>query len=589
MVKRTFIALSVAGIATAGAILTTNAVTKDTNCGAIDTAAYNSFKQKLKGVHHKDPVAVCFAPGTDQSVVNAFQAAMQATQGWPAPNQFNLAGRWPGSQGDPATIRWSFVPDGLNIPSGAGEPAAASNLFAGMDAKFGGNRAAWIAKFDEMFARWSLLTGLKYQRVTNGTDPWDDNGDWGQPGSATRGDVRIAMHPIDGPSGILAYNSFPTNGDMVIDGTESWGDSANNYRFLFNVIAHEHGHGIGFAHVCPVQGTKLMEPFYDDGYYGPQQDDIRGGQRNYGDANEPDNDMATAANVGAFNPSSDITLGNVANVSNATSLSIDADGEMDMFKITIASATRLTATVTPVGTTYLSGPQTGNCSTGSSVNALNQADLAIAVLNGAGTTVATASANPSAQAESVAIDLLAAGTYYVKVYETNAPTSIQLYRLRLQGGSASGVLTGTVTFLDWVSPNASLPITIQVRNATTQALLATIPTTTNSLGQYYVNVPGMAANTSYNISVDGLMWLRRTQTVMTPPSTSISGLNFSLPNGDTDGTGEVDAADIDAVIAAFGQTSSSPGFQFARDVDGSGEVDAADIDIVIANFGKVDE
>ncbi len=59
--------------------------------------------------------------------------------------------------------------------------------------------------------------------------------------------------------------------------------------------------------------------------------------------------------------------------------------------------------------------------------------------------------------------------------------------------------------------------------------------------------------------------------------------HLSLRNGDVDNSGEVDAADIDAVIAAFGSTG-----QPIEDVDMSGEVDAADIDIVIANFGQTD-
>ncbi len=54
--------------------------------------------------------------------------------------------------------------------------------------------------------------------------------------------------------------------------------------------------------------------------------------------------------------------------------------------------------------------------------------------------------------------------------------------------------------------------------------------------------------------------------------------------GDVDDSGEVDAADIDAVIANFGSVDP-----IIEDLDLSGEVDAADIDIVIANFGAVDE
>ncbi len=56
--------------------------------------------------------------------------------------------------------------------------------------------------------------------------------------------------------------------------------------------------------------------------------------------------------------------------------------------------------------------------------------------------------------------------------------------------------------------------------------------------------------------------------------------------GDVDRSGEVDAADIDAVISAFGSIFGNNGWNPATDLDQSEEVDAADIDIVIAHFGQ---
>ena len=67
---------------------------------------------------------------------------------------------------------------------------------------------------------------------------------------------------ITGNFGILAYNFFPNSGDMVIDVPDSfYNNTSNNSLGLRNTLAHEHGHGLGLSHVCPVNQTKLMEPF----------------------------------------------------------------------------------------------------------------------------------------------------------------------------------------------------------------------------------------------------------------------------------------------------------------------------------------
>ncbi len=64
---------------------------------------------------------------------------------------------------------------------------------------------------------------------------------------------------------------------------------------------------------------------------------------------------------------------------------------------------------------------------------------------------------------------------------------------------------------------------------------------------------------------------------------------IELYPGDIDESGEIDAADIDIVIANFGSVLGGPGWDGGSDVDGSGEIDAADIDVVIANFGLTDD
>ncbi|MBL8059090.1 MAG: hypothetical protein JNK63_00065 [Chthonomonas sp.] len=85
------------------------------------------------------------------------------------------------------------------------------------------------------------------------------------------------------------------------------------------------------------------------------------------------------------------------------------------------------------------------------------------------------------------------------------------------------------------------------------------------------------------ITFDGLTHVRKGFPI-TLTGSGVSVGTTPLQNGDADASGEVDAADIDLVIADFGSTSVGP-----ADLDVSGEVDAADIDIAIANFGATDE
>lgn len=558
-------------------------------CAQYDVELKKQFAAKLaKRTHVKElgPVSVCFAEGTDPLLMNAFQQALQDAQdgAWPDPNaRYQLTGRWSGAAGSPRVLRWSFVPDGLNIPNGVGEPAAPSTLFASMDAKFGGNRALWIAKFEQIFQRWSQLSGLTYVRVTDGADPWDDGAAWGTAGAdGLRGDVRISSKNIDGASSILAYNMFPSNGDMVIDSSDNWGNSTNDYRFLRNTLGHEHGHGIGLLHVCPIQQSKLMEPYLATGFDGPQQDDVRAAQRQYGDSLEPNDNIASASTAGAIAPASNVTIGTSGAPANASTVSIDRDGAQDFYKITTTGPVKLVTTVTPIGTNYTSGPQTSQCDTGTAFNALAAANLALEVQSAGGTVLGSATGNAVGLAETATVDLPTPGSYYVRVYETDSPTQTQLYKLNLVGQTLPAIISGRITFLDWVNPNRSLPLTVTVRNSTTQAIVASFNTTTDTDGDYSVNTTALTFGQNYTLQIDSSVWLRKSVEVLAAPAITH---DFSVINGDADGSGEVDAADIDRVIAHFGSTGVPP---TDGDLDGSGEVDAADIDIAISNFGGTD-
>jgi hypothetical protein len=231
--------------------------------------------------------------------------------------------------GVPKHLSWSFVPDGTSILSNPGLGvhdnggiAGPSELFSRMDSLFDGNRASWISLFEESFERWSQLIGTTYSRVTLAGQDWDDGAAWESVGSPSRGDIRIAMRNIDGPWTVLAYNYYPQNGDMLLDRNENWSGPGNNYGLLRNVIMHEHGHGIGLRHVCPSDGTKLMEPVISTSFDGPQHDDIRGGQHQHGDPYEQNDTPATAVDLGPITIGSPITVGTIPppSVPNTTAL-----------------------------------------------------------------------------------------------------------------------------------------------------------------------------------------------------------------------------------------------------------------------------
>jgi Matrixin len=380
------------------------------------------------------PPAVCFAPGTPPEEIERGTSGHEdeASAAVTAPERFQIAdtSRWSAtatdgcclSQGEPTTLTYSFVPDGTSLPGGIGEPAAPSDLFAFLDGIYG-SPAIWMPLFHQVFARWSELTGIRYV-----FQPSDDGAALpSAPGAiGVRGDVRIAGHYINGDGGVIAYNWFPGSGDMVLDtGDGFFAYTGGESLLLRNVVAHEHGHGIGLRHSCPLDHTKLMEPIASLDFWGPQHDEVLGGQRGYGDPLEADDTPATAIDLGAV-------AGGTASVAG---LSIDDDADVDLFRFRLTGPGRLSAAITPVGLSYPQGPQNadGSCGTGTTFDSRLQADLALDLLAADATTVlATADDTTAGWAEQLdAVELPEPVTYYLRV-RTGTPNAIQLYDLDLE-------------------------------------------------------------------------------------------------------------------------------------------------------------
>ncbi|MBN8690582.1 MAG: matrixin family metalloprotease [Armatimonadetes bacterium] len=580
------------------------------------TKLVKGFMQDPKATGQNALAVACFAEGTDPAYVAAFQQALeQSAEGaWPgAGSRYFTGTRWNtphvanGTAGQPITLTWSFVPDGTTITStGAsdnGGVSSGSTLFATMDAAFAsaGGRATWIAQFEKIFARWSQVTGITYVRVTSGGNDWDSGASWGTAGNDTTiGDLRISMRNIDGASGsnVLAYNYFPQSGDMVIDSSNiaSYSNAANGYRFLRNVLSHEHGHGMGINHVCPVNASKLMEPFVNTGFDTHQQDDIRAAQSFYGDPYEPNNNVAEATVkpvLGTYSSASGlVNFGNIPlNPSagqpdpiNTSIMSLHPNGpDVDLYRFTVTNPTSVVFTTTPVGSTYLNGPQNsnGSCTAGTNFDALNVANLNATLLGTDGATVlSSATDTGTGVAESTVARTLAAGTYFVRV-NSAAVSSTQGYKCSLNL-RAPQAITGALNVGPFGRPMSSIGATAQFFTPGGTTPLLTVPLTFTSGTNYLNNIVGLNAGT-YDIRFNALHWLsNRVNNVVVPAFGSFTQ-NVTLLNGDCNGDEEVGASDFDTVVANFGNSSTSG---TTGDVDGDGEVGSSDFDIVVANFGE---
>lgn len=357
--------------------------------------------------------STCYAPGSDLERVRAaelrtrlqFGLAYSAQTRWLRTATDGLV-----SGDDPVTLTYSFVPDSLLRPEGP-----TNTIFATLNAQFGGP-AGWQNIFAEVFEHWSQLTGNKYV-----FQPTDDGALWpDSPGQlGVRGDIRIIAYDIDGRAGILAFNYFPSTGDMALDAGELWADSRNDFIFMRNVLMHEHGHGLGLGHVLPRNGTKLMEAFYSEGFRGPQDDDIRGANKFYGDRFEVNDSLGATVSFGTFSDGMVID-----------DLSINNGGDVDWYSLTVPAGTLLGVDVIPIGATYPVSPDPGTPQT-IDTRAIHR--LAIDVRDSSGMTV-LGSAEAAAAGEEANVSGVEApgGVLRLKVSsKTPANPDVQRYRMRI--------------------------------------------------------------------------------------------------------------------------------------------------------------
>mgnify|MGYP003631549181 FL=1 len=423
---------------------------------------------------------MCFAPDAPGSYVWMVRELLAVNN--PNPNAFQQRNRWTRTvmsgqgleQGDPTIITYSFVPDGTFIPN-AGYGSGSSQLFAWLNSVYG-DTATWQGIFAQVFDRWAALTGVSYVYEPNddGTSQRDFDGVLG-----IRGDVRIAAMILDGNSGLLAYNFYPEfGGEMVMDAFDSFYNNTFGDSLGFrNVIAHEHGHGLGMGHVCPVFQTKLMEPFVSFAFDGPQLDDVLNGHRHYGDPQEPNDTAAEATDLGSF----DVNVGFDFDL-----VSIDDPDDRDFYKVTVEVPSLITFIVTPDADTYRQGPQTENCDSedDSSVltnyNIIHDLRLNVYTSDDLVNPAFTSLSGPPGESEIMEFPASAAGDYFFEVYVVSTRENVQMYRIDVGTEPILAISAQTPAYLEPGFENTF--------SVTLNPFDQTIETGTESL--YYRSQPG---------------------------------------------------------------------------------------------------
>ena len=398
-------------------------------------------RSMIKAFSEGPPRMVCFEPGSDPAFQEAMDQASQVarTKAFLAERvtgKYTYSGsRWTstakngssvGTYGEGLTLTWGIVPDGTIVPSGSYNVSGPSNLRARLDAIYNDGASTpvpnWMPMFQEVFDGWSAVTGITYIY-----EPNDDSANLVSNAGVdgVRADIRIGGIALDGDGNVLAYNFFPSTGDMVIDTNDDYfnraGEDATNRLKFKNIVYHEHGHGLGMPHVCPVDNTKIMEPYLNLRFLGLRHDDIRAGNAGYGDPNNNNNSFANAKSV-------TVSHGSTVNV---TGVSIDKSNEQDYYSVVVGQLGIMRVVATPIGSSYPSGLQaSGGCSAGTLVNSKAVGNLAVTIYRqDQSTVVKDNDIFAIGQTENVQFAKLpATETYYIKVHASGA-SSVQMYDL----------------------------------------------------------------------------------------------------------------------------------------------------------------
>lgn len=327
--------------------------------------------------------------------------------------------------GRPVTLTWSIAPDGTSIPAQRNIPGGASRLREWLASLYGEKPGSlqdqpWFPKLEAAFQAMAAPCGvtLIYESQDDGA-PFSPNNS-GLLG--TRGDLRLAALDLDGPGGTHAYAEGPGKGEIVLDSSDPlFSDLSRHSLNLHNVLAHEVGHTLGLLHVCPPDGTKLMESAPSRLFRGPQSHDIASLHRLFGDRFERPFSFDGNTDQLLLAPSLELPPHEPLHL---PQLSLSDGDDRDLFLLDFSEAETLTVFATPAGPSPypVASVFLGVCQTPELFTPRTQFPLQLRLLDSLGRPVSTASQATPGERTSLTVTIPSSDRYYLEV---SSPPALQ--------------------------------------------------------------------------------------------------------------------------------------------------------------------
>lgn len=147
----------------------------------------------------------------------------------------------------------------------------------------------------------------------------------------------------------------------------------------------------------------------------------------------------------------------------------------------------------------------------------------------------------------------------------------------------ANAISGTVTLDSWDASPATQPLTVVLRQGGVDV---------ETISNVSMDINGAFSCTTsrtglHDVVVKAPHWLaRKYPTTVNLTSSGVSGLSFSLTNGDCDGDNEVGIGDYSVLSAAFNSDPNSGNWNADADLNGDESVDIGDYAILSASYGQ---